>query len=651
MPGAVINPCFPDGSSLNYLKLAGSRQVIGGGYAYPGWLDINGYPVVSPENSILHILPLQQDISGYTGNWVMGWTGPLGKFRLNLSSGGGISVTTGAGFVTSPNGFNSSFAGSNGRVVFSFGGVDATIQGYFEAGTYDGTLANLYLCRESEEALYLSGIHTRPIYTDHLAYLDPFCLRFLHAIPMNGVNVSNWDYRSRPEAFSYRSEVWAPGAWVGTIGGTDTYTCSAATDTPGSWTDGEVIQGYVTNANTSTTPTLDCGSRGAKTIVHGAGGAVSVGAIGANSLNTFVYDALLDVLIHRAGAIENMLPLEIAVQVCNQLNKPGWFQVPHLATDAYILAMAQYLYANMNQWFVLELSNEVWNNTSPFYQSHIYRARGAVLTFDESNERRLHGYYAKRFCEMVDIFKTVFGSDSRLRPTLGVQMFGSTSQYDTYRFLGTDLGAYGFNSSPNRPIDKASYVSPASYLNGAQVYNFDANWTNTITEALAAADDYDSGDPARMADALLWLDGDIRAGTRNGSPGGQTVLAVNNKAADWNTVIAGYSKGMLEYEGGLEIAALSTSRCTALGIDTGYSAKFVALIDGYKNSHFAKKLIMDRMWGFMANSSAVAPACWQDVQGGQWGLRSTIYATPFKTEEGFAKFSAGKKNFRLGALA
>jgi len=57
------------------------------------------------------------------------------------------------------------------------------------------------------------------------------------------------------------------------------------------------------------------------------------------------------------------------------------------------------------------------------------------------------------------------------------------------------------------------------------------------------------------------------------------------------------------------------------------------------------------MWGFMSNSSAVAPACWQDVQGGQWGLRSTIYATPFKTEEGFAKFSAGKKNFRLGALA
>lgn len=648
---AVINANFPPGSFINRAKLA-RDQSVSGTYAFPGILDANGYPVSSPEASIAQVVDLIR--GSYTGSWVVGWTGQLGGFLLNLASGSGLTVTTGASFV-SQGGFNNTFSGANGRVVFSFNGADASPTCYFVAGTYDGSLANFYICREDEESLYLSGVHTSPDYQSILEYLDPLVIRFLNIMPRNGsssngTSLSRYGYNNTTSTFTYGSRRWQPTAWAGTVGDTDTYTCSAATDTPGSWTDGEILQGQFTNANTSTTPTIDAGSRGAKTLIRNTGAALSVGEIGANSIKTLMYDGLLDKVLCHPGGLSAGMPLDTAVQLCNSLNKPGWFLVPLGADDAYILAMAQYLYANMNQWFVLELDNEIWNLNGVFTQTFIAAERGLVLGFGSGDNRRIHGYYAKRFCEMVDIFKTVFGSDTRLRPTLGVQMAGTVSQYNTYRFLGTDLGAWGLDTSPNRPIDKATYVSPASYLSGAQISNFDGNWDNTMTEALAAADDYDSGDATRMADALLWVDGDIRAGTRNSTPGTETVTAIATKAAAWNTQVATYGKGLLEYEGGLEIAAPSTSRLTALSIDTGYSAKFAALIEGYKNSHFAKKLMMDRMQGFMANSMAIAPACYDDVRNGQWALRPSIYGTPYKTEEGFAKFSAGKLNFRLGVL-
>lgn len=646
---AVINAAFPPGCYTNHLHRSGSQQASGGTFAYPAVLDVNGYPASSPDFNILESINLLRSTSGYTGAWVMGWTGQLGGFRLNLSSGAGLTVTTGSSFV-SQGANNNDFSGNNGRVGFTFNGADTAPTCYFIPGTYDGTLANLYLCREDEEALYLSGVHIRPEYKSILTYLDPLIIR-LTPINMNGSNLTRWGYKHSLSSFSYANSRWCPGAWAGTIGGTDTYTCSSATDTPVSWTDGEAIQGYVTNANTSATPTLDCGSRGAKTIVDEYGAAPSVGAIGALSLKTFIYDALLDKVLVKTGGVQTGTPVEIEVELANSLSKPWWFQVPLMASDAYILAMAQYLYANMQQWFALELSNEVWNFGAGFSQTSIAVARGAVLGFDSGNNRQYQGYYAKRFCEMVDIFKTVFGSDTRLRPTIGIQMFGSPANYDAYRFLGTDLGSYGFNSAPNRPIDKATYVSPASYIQGGQIRAFDAGWNNTMTEALAAADDYDSGDATRMAAALLWVDGDLRAGTRNATPGPQTVLAVNEKAAEWDVVVDGYGKEILEYEGSLEIAAPSISRLTALSVDTGYAAKFSTLIEAYKNSHFAKKLIMDRMQGIMALPSYAAPAAFEDVNDNQWALRRTLYATAYKTEEGFSKFSLGYLNLRLGTLA
>ena len=60
---------------------------------------------------------------------------------------------------------------------------------------------------------------------------------------------------------------------------------------PTSLTDGMTVRVKIVSANTTTTPTLNVNSLGAKTIVKYTNTALAVGDIGTNSYNTFVYDS------------------------------------------------------------------------------------------------------------------------------------------------------------------------------------------------------------------------------------------------------------------------------------------------------------------------------------------------------------------------
>lgn len=59
---------------------------------------------------------------------------------------------------------------------------------------------------------------------------------------------------------------------------------------PTSLTVGMIVYAKIVNANTTTTPTINVNSLGAKTIVKSTNTALATGDIGANSLNTFIYD-------------------------------------------------------------------------------------------------------------------------------------------------------------------------------------------------------------------------------------------------------------------------------------------------------------------------------------------------------------------------
>ncbi len=84
---------------------------------------------------------------------------------------------------------------------------------------------------------------------------------------------------------------------LGTVSGTDTYTATGA-PTLAAYASGQRFYGLVTNANTSTTPTLNVTSKGAITIVRLGDSALVVGDIPAGHIADFFYNGTNFVLLN-----------------------------------------------------------------------------------------------------------------------------------------------------------------------------------------------------------------------------------------------------------------------------------------------------------------------------------------------------------------
>ena len=108
------------------------------------------------------------------------------------------------------------------------------------------------------------------------------------------------------------------------------------------------------------------------------------------------------------------IPLEIMLQLANDLDKSAWFNMPHKADDDYIRQFAIQVRDNLkshNKVYV-EYSNEVWN--SIFAQSTYALQQGRALwpdTVADDHTVRLN-WYGKRSAEMCHIWKEVFGNNA-----------------------------------------------------------------------------------------------------------------------------------------------------------------------------------------------------------------------------------------------
>lgn len=605
---------------LNFFKTAISLQA-GSNYAYPAILNAEGYPQSSPAQNIFGTVRLPES---YVGNWVIKWTG-TGSMRLDRGSPG-FTVVDGEEFVVGATTSNLEVTGTDARVEFSFttSPVDAVTFNFMAGDTFSG-MAGAVLCRSGDEAALDGGAIFTDDYLDRVAALNPKVVRMLGWANVNeGCNIGRDGYQCPVGAFSYRSTRWEPGAWAGTISGTDTYTCAAAPDTPVSWTDGEVIQGQFTNANTITTPTLNVNSRGAKTIVRVYTDALVVGDIGAGSLGTLRYDATLDKLIYKNAGFTASAPIEVQVALANATGCDLWITLPHFCDDDWVATEVAYAQANLDSGLkcYVEFSNEIWNSGGAFPQTAWARAYGVVFGFPDADNRRVYGPYGKRVREVMEVATDAWAPRvaAELRRVMAFQAAGASNGTNLYRFQGADLGAWGFNVEPNRPIDWCDVLSYATYYCGAQIRNFDANWNVQMPEALAAADAYDSGVPAAMEGALGFVDYDIRQGTRNGTLGDETITALRAKYSTWETHADTYDLEVSCYEGACEIAAPSEARLTALGIDTAYAAKFEALIEGYKNDARFQQLVVDQANEFCAKPHSQY-ASWLALTGpNQWAL-------------------------------
>lgn len=61
------------------------------------------------------------------------------------------------------------------------------------------------------------------------------------------------------------------------------------------------------------------------------------------------------------------VPIEIQVELCNELGADGWFNIPHEADDNFITEMMTYIRDNLDEGLLayIEWSNEIWNINFP----------------------------------------------------------------------------------------------------------------------------------------------------------------------------------------------------------------------------------------------------------------------------------------------
>lgn len=85
------------------------------------------------------------------------------------------------------------------------------------------------------------------------------------------------------------------GKWVGTLGfAADAYTAAAVASAPATLVDGLTITGFIDDVNATTTPSLNYGATGAKTIVHSDGTALAAGDMVDGMIASWTYKTSTD---------------------------------------------------------------------------------------------------------------------------------------------------------------------------------------------------------------------------------------------------------------------------------------------------------------------------------------------------------------------
>ncbi len=179
--------------------------------------------------------------------------------------------------------------------------------------------------------------------------------------------------------------------------------------------------------------------------------------------------------------------------IVNQIGKPTdiWINIPHNATDDYILNVARLMLSELNPTnnIHVEYSNEVWNWGFRQATDNLHAANESVLkdgdphhlNYDNCNNV---GYWAWRrtayqIKHVADLFKTVFGDGNvgpwkRVRPILAGQV------------------SYPFVIKNGLEYLDAVFGPPSNYLHGmagAPYFNLGeySTWTNLTTDQVLDA--------------------------------------------------------------------------------------------------------------------------------------------------------------------
>jgi hypothetical protein len=162
------------------------------------------------------------------------------------------------------------------------------------------------------------------------------------------------------------------------------------------------------------------------------------------------------------------VPYEVMVDLCNEMDKDMWVCVPHMATDDYVTQLAilirDRLESGRRVW--IEYSNEVWNWQFEQAQYNLQRANDAGVDYPTM--------YARRSCEIFDIFQAQFGGLDRM-----IRVIAGQAGYGGGWVLQQALIEAGSN------VDVGSI---ASYFTGSGAE--DLIWSNLGTITMAEVFNY-----------------------------------------------------------------------------------------------------------------------------------------------------------------
>lgn len=199
--------------------------------------------------------------------------------------------------------------------------------------------------------------------------------------------------------------------------------------------------------------------------------------------------------------------------LANAVNANLWPTIPWHADDNFVTQWATTALSNLNYnlYFMPEYGNEVgWSFQFP--ASQWVTQMGSVLGFSNL----VHGYYSLRVRQTMGLIGTAWASrPERLRRVLAYQGAQGESTTLNARMKGSLLSGYGYDISPNRPIDVcetiayAPYCGGTNYSNGTDITNNAAPTSQNAPFFQSVIDAWDNG---QISAAIALIDDDIRRG-------------------------------------------------------------------------------------------------------------------------------------------
>jgi len=143
------------------------------------------------------------------------------------------------------------------------------------------------------------------------------------------------------------------------------------------------------------------------------------------------------------------VPLEIMVELANQLNVDPWFNLPHKADNGFIQHYANYVKQHLrsNLKVYVEYTNEAWNGI--FLQTAYMKKMGMRQRLDKNPVFAGQKYYAKQSVHIFRMWERAFGGTQRLIRVMGSLTTNHNmskrilSYHNAYKFTDVlTIGAY-----------------------------------------------------------------------------------------------------------------------------------------------------------------------------------------------------------------